>query len=161
MQKFVTAIVWCGVALWMSAFPLTAAMAAGASVTPERFQKVEKLLEESSAATRITAAYCARITSHFHETMSMADHAEELGVTPTHLSRVCKESTGKTAADLLTERVLHEARCLLVGTTVPAQDIARHLGFGSAAYFTRFMQHHTKSTPSELRRAGKSHAQAA
>ena len=53
MQKFVTAIVWCGVALWMSAFPLTAAMAAGASVTPERFQKVEKLLEESSAATRI------------------------------------------------------------------------------------------------------------
>ncbi len=114
-----------------------------------------------SAAARITAAYCARITSHFHEAMSMADHAEELGVTPTHLSRVCKESTGKTAADLLTERVLHEARCLLVGTTVPAQDIARHLGFGSAAYFTRFMQHHTKSTPSELRRAGKSHAQAA
>jgi tetratricopeptide (TPR) repeat protein len=53
MQKFVTAIVWCGVAFWMSAFPLTAAMAAGESVTPERFQKVEKLLEESSAATRI------------------------------------------------------------------------------------------------------------
>lgn len=53
MQKFVTVIVWCGVALGMSAFPLTAAMAAGESVTPERFQKVEKLLEESSAATRI------------------------------------------------------------------------------------------------------------
>jgi hypothetical protein len=53
MQKFVTAIVWCGVALGMSVFPLTAAMAAGESVTPERFQKVEKLLEESSAATRI------------------------------------------------------------------------------------------------------------
>jgi AraC family transcriptional activator of pobA len=114
-----------------------------------------------TAGIRLTAAYCARITTFYHESMSMADHAEALGVTPTHLSRACKEATGKTAAELLTERILYEARCLLVGSTAPAQDIARHLGFGSAAYFTRFMQQHTKFTPTELRRAGKQVAQAA
>lgn len=113
------------------------------------------------AATRLSAAYCARISASFHEPLTMADHAKALGVTPTHLTRSCKAATGKTAADLLTERILYEARCLLTATTVPAQDIARHLGFGSAAYFTRFMQHHTRATPTELRRAAKHALEAA
>ena len=114
----------------------------------------EHMPERRNAAARLCAAYCARICAHFRETLTMADHAAALGVTPTHLTRACKAATGRTAADLLTERVLYEARRLLVGTKAPAQDIARHLGFGSAAYFTRFIQHHTHATPTALRRAG-------
>ncbi|MBW4708764.1 AraC family transcriptional regulator [Roseobacter sp. YSTF-M11] len=114
-----------------------------------------------NAAARLSAAYCARITAHFADTLTMADHAESLGVTATHLTRACKAATGKTAADLLTERVLYEARSLLISTKVPAQDIARHLGFGSAAYFTRFMQHHTNATPTALRKASVQQSQAA
>ena len=78
-------------------------------------------------------------------------YSDELGVTPTHLTRALKAATGKTASDVLTERVLHAARCLLEETKQPAKDIARHLGFGSAAYFTRFIQQHTGQTPSQLR----------
>jgi AraC family transcriptional activator of pobA len=107
-----------------------------------------------NAAVRLTAAYCRRISADYHQPMTMADHAEALQVTPTHLSRACKAATGRTAADLLTERILYEARRLLISTDVPAQDIARHLGFGSAAYFTRFMLHHTRATPSALRKSG-------
>jgi AraC family transcriptional activator of pobA len=40
---------------------------------------------------------------------------------------------------------------LLEETKEPAQNIARFLGFGSAAYFTRFIQQHTGQTPSKLR----------
>ncbi|WP_298918025.1 AraC family transcriptional regulator [uncultured Roseobacter sp.] len=114
-----------------------------------------------NAAARLSAAYCARVTAHFADTLTMADHAQALGVTATHLTRACKAATGKTAADLLTERILYEARSLLVTTKVPAQDIARHLGFGSAAYFTRFMQHHTNATPTALRKASASLSQVA
>ncbi|MEM1075799.1 MAG: AraC family transcriptional regulator [Pseudomonadota bacterium] len=108
-----------------------------------------------NAAARLTAQYAARISQMFREPMSMSDHAEALGVTPTHLTRACKAATGRTAADLLTERVLYEARCLLTETDAAAQDIARHLGFGSAAYFTRFIQHHTGVSPSVLRKSTK------
>ena len=114
----------------------------------------EHATERPNAAARLTSAYCDRISQSFRETMTMADHAEALSVTPTHLTRACKAATGKTAADLLTERILYEARCLLTATNVAAQDIARYLGFGSAAYFTRFMLHHTKQTPTALRKAG-------
>lgn len=107
-----------------------------------------------NAAGRLSTAFCKRVVAHHREALSMADHAAALDVTPTHLTRACKAATGKTAADLLTERVLHAARIALLESAVPVQDVARHLGFGSAAYFTRFIQHHTKQTPTALRRSG-------
>ncbi|QBF31678.1 helix-turn-helix transcriptional regulator [Thalassococcus sp. S3] len=107
-----------------------------------------------SAAGRLCSAYCARIADDHMTGATMADHAQALGVTPTHLTRVCRQQLGRTAATLLTERQLHAARSLLVDTDVAVQDIARHLGFGSAAYFTRFIQHHTGETPTRLRRHG-------
>ncbi|MDW4497727.1 AraC family transcriptional regulator [Sulfitobacter sp. D35] len=111
----------------------------------------EHVPQRKSAGQRLAARFCERVTRHYSQNLTMADYAAALDVTPTHLTRACKAATGKTAADLLTERVLYEARMLLANTRVPAQDIARHLGFGSAAYFTRFMQHHTRHSPSELR----------
>lgn len=107
------------------------------------------------AAARLSAAFCASVVENHAQAMTMADHADTLGVTPTHLSRACKAATGRTAADLLTERVLYAARLALMETQAPIQDIARHLGFGSAAYFTRFVQQHTRQTPSALRQAAR------
>ena len=111
----------------------------------------DHLPSKQNAAGRLSQRFCARISELYHRPMSMADHAEALGVTPTHLTRACKAATGKTAADLLTERILHAARFALEETNVAIQDIARHLGFGSAAYFTRFISAQTGLTPSAIR----------
>lgn len=108
-----------------------------------------------SAARRLSQAYCKRVVSFFDEPTNMADHAAALQVTPTHLTRVCKSETGKTAAALLTERQLHAARTLLISSDLPMRDIAVQLGFGSAAYFTRFITQHTGETPSKLRKAAR------
>ena len=107
--------------------------------------------ERRTAAERLCARYCARISGGYSTGASMAAHAAALSVTPTHLTRACKAATGRTAADLLTERVLYAARDRLARTKAPAQDIARDLGFGSAAYFTRFIRQHTGQPPSALR----------
>ncbi|MBB4173662.1 helix-turn-helix transcriptional regulator [Sulfitobacter noctilucicola] len=111
----------------------------------------EHVPEKRNAAARLSQRYCALLPDRYRSGAPMADYAKTLDVTATHLTRAVKAATGKTAADLLTQRVLHEARRLLLETTEPAQAIARHLGFGSAAYFTRFIQHHTGVTPSKLR----------
>lgn len=111
----------------------------------------EHVPDKRNAAGRLSKRYCAELSQNYRSGKVMADYAATLGVTPTHLSRAVKAATGKTAADLLTERVLHAARSLLLETDEPAQAIARYLGFGSAAYFTRFMQQHTGKPPSKLR----------
>ncbi len=111
----------------------------------------EHVPSKRTAGQRLSQRYCALLPDRFRSGAPMADYAATLGVTPTHLTRAVKAATGKTAADLLTERVLHEARRLLIETKEPAQKIAQFLGFGSAAYFTRFIQQHTGSPPSKLR----------
>ncbi|MFA3915416.1 AraC family transcriptional regulator [Ruegeria hyattellae] len=119
----------------------------------QRVIETEPASPRASAARRLARRYFDRLV-HGHATgASMADHAEALGVTPTHLTRVCKSQTGRTAAALLTSRVLHEARAALVQSNRPASHIAKDLGFSSAAYFTRFMQHHTGLAPSAIRRS--------
>ncbi|MFK7835586.1 MAG: AraC family transcriptional regulator [Sulfitobacter sp.] len=111
----------------------------------------DHLPEPRNAAKRLSERFCALLPERFASGDVMADYARTLGVTPTHLTRAVRAATGKTASDLLTERILYEARRLLGETDLPALRIAEHLGFGSAAYFTRFMQHHTGLTPSKLR----------
>lgn len=106
-----------------------------------------------TAAERISQGFTKLVSERYTSGASMAEYAATLGITPTHLTRAVKAATGKTAAELLTERVVHAARALLETTPHPARNIAHHLGFGSAAYFTRFMQQHTGRTPSQLRAA--------
>jgi len=109
----------------------------------------------SGAAERLVRAYAALIERHHASTRSMADHARTLGVTPTHLTRVCRRLSGLSAAELLTERSLHAARDLIEAGDRPMAQIAAELGFGSAAYFSRFILHHTAKTPSDLRNAAR------
>ncbi|MCL6285531.1 helix-turn-helix domain-containing protein [Ruegeria sp. 2012CJ41-6] len=124
-----------------------------AAIWLQRVIETEPAPTRASAARRLARRYFDRLV-HAHATgASMADHAAALGVTPTHLTRVCKSQTGRTAAALLTGRVLHEARAALVQSNRPASHIAKDLGFSSAAYFTRFMQHHTGLAPSAIRRS--------
>lgn len=104
-----------------------------------------------SAGHRLISAYADRIVAQYRTGAVMADYAEALDVTPTHLTRVCRAETGRTAAALLTERILHATRGTLLDSDAPVQAIAGQLGFRSAAYFTRFVQHHTGLPPTKLR----------
>ncbi len=112
----------------------------------------ENAQSERNAAARLSDSFCARVAAPDASVLSMAEHASAMGVTPTHLTRVCKTSTGRTAADILTHRILHSALGALYDTKVSAKDIAAELHFGSAAYFTRFIQHHTGKPPTALRK---------
>lgn len=105
------------------------------------------------AARRLVARYTALMESRFRSGAGVGDMAAELGVTPTHLSRCCRETSGRSAIDLLQDRRIFEACSLLTETRTPIGKIGTSLGYTSAAYFTRAFQHHTGLTPSAFRRA--------
>ncbi|WP_372837121.1 helix-turn-helix transcriptional regulator [Puniceibacterium confluentis] len=105
-----------------------------------------------TAAQRLVRQFARQVVRDFRSDRPMAGYAAALEVTPTHLTRVCRDCCGKTAAEILTERRLYEARILLAAPAPAIQDVARALGFHSPAYFTRFIQTHTGQTPSALRK---------
>ncbi|MDJ0825645.1 MAG: AraC family transcriptional regulator [Rhodobacter sp.] len=106
------------------------------------------------ASRRLAAAYSSMVEQDYRSGRTINDYAQRLGVTPTHLTRSCNIACGRSASALLADRVHFEARRLLVETRRPVKDIARDLGFRSAAYFTRAFQKHTGITPTEFRRHG-------
>ncbi len=108
--------------------------------------------QTSTASDRLLAAYLEDLERHFPKGLLMADYAERLDVTPTHLSRVCKSRLGHSAAALISQRSLHAARTALEDSQDPIQDIAAKFGFGSAASFSRFIQTQTGHAPSALRK---------
>lgn len=108
----------------------------------------------TTASARLVAAFTDLIERDYMQHLGVADYAAKLGVTPTHLTRCCKQTCGRSALELLNDRILFEARLLLRDTKDPVRDVARKLGFGSAAYFTRAFQARTGLTPSQFRKKG-------
>ncbi|MEL6168445.1 MAG: helix-turn-helix transcriptional regulator [Pseudomonadota bacterium] len=108
--------------------------------------------EKIPAGDQLAFAFTALLERDFRSGKTVSDYAAALGVTPTHLTRVCKQACGRPASRLVQDRVHYEARRLLSETDIPVNRIAKSLGFRSAAYFTRAFQSNTGTTPSEFRR---------
>lgn len=119
----------------------------------ERQQNVnEDALAPTDASRRLARRFSALVEQEFQTPMSVSDYAEKLGVTSTHLTRVCKETCGRTASEFLSDRKIAEARRLLADTALPVKDIASGLGFTSPAYFTRAFQQRAGQAPMAFRR---------
>ncbi len=101
---------------------------------------------------RLAELFAERLEAQFRSGKGVADYAEQLQITPTHLSRVCRDAAGRPALTLLNERIMHEARRLLIETDLPAREIAQQLGFSSAAYFTRAFAQAAGKTPTAFRK---------
>ncbi|MEM8775096.1 MAG: AraC family transcriptional regulator [Pseudomonadota bacterium] len=132
------------------------ALSAQAALLSVLFRREVEAREEAprraSPAQRKVSQFTTLVERNYRSGDPMHRYAHEIGVTPTHLSRICKSCTGITSADMLTGRVLHAARDMLENSRTPSKQIASELGFNSAAYFSRFIQKHTGMTPTRLRR---------
>lgn len=94
----------------------------------------------------------ALVERDFRLRRSLADYATELAMSPTHLNRIVHRATGHSASQLVNERVLREARRLLIYTNLTAAEIAYDLGFGDPAHFSRVFSKKTGMAPVVFRR---------
>ena len=110
--------------------------------------------DPADAAMRLVARYSALVEREYRSGLGVAQFAAALGVTPTHLSRCCRQTCGRPALALLQDRLGFEARRLLADTRLPVARIATTLGFASPAYFARAFGQLTGQSPSSFRRDG-------
>ncbi|MGR3760536.1 helix-turn-helix domain-containing protein [Roseobacteraceae bacterium NS-SX3] len=90
----------------------------------------------------------------FKSRRPLADYARELAVSPTHLNRIVHQAAGQSASQLLNERVLREARRMLIYTNLTAAQIAYELGFTDPAHFSRVFAKGTGLPPRAFRQRG-------
>ena len=79
------------------------------------------------------------------------EYAERLAVHVNHLNKVIKESTGKTTSEIITSRIIQEAKILLRQTDWNVSEIAFSLGFEEVAHFSNFFKKQVSITPVSFR----------
>ena len=80
------------------------------------------------------------------------EYAELLFITPNHLNALCKSTMGKPAGEIIRDRVLLEARRLLVNSDFNVSQISHQLNFDDPSYFVKFFKKYIGVTPEEFRK---------
>ena len=76
-----------------------------------------------------------------------------LHITPNHLNAVCTKVYGHSAGEHIRNRVMVEAKRLLVNMPgVTVAEIAYQLNFDDNAYFSRFFKKYAGETPEKFRK---------
>jgi AraC family transcriptional activator of pobA len=94
----------------------------------------------------------ALVEAHYTEHKLPAYYAQQLFITPRHLNRIAQAVTGKTATDVILDRVLLEAKKELVLRRGNFKSIAEILGYEDYAYFSRLFKLKTTETPGDFAR---------
>jgi AraC-like DNA-binding protein len=79
------------------------------------------------------------------------DYAADLGCSVRTLTRACLAVTGRTAKQVVDDRVALQARRLLACTPLSVAEIGRHLGFPEPTNFGRFFHREVGTSPGQFR----------
>lgn len=92
------------------------------------------------------------IDQNFIEHKNIEFYANHLNLSARHLNNIIKNTTGQSISDMLHNRILTEAKRLLMNSEKSVAEIAYILNFSDKAYFHRYFKKHTGTTPIEFRK---------
>ena len=104
------------------------------------------------AAYRLTHAFKVLLTERIRQQHRVTDYASQLSISPNHLNKVVKETTGKSPTRWIDEALVLEAKVLLSQTASPVATIADQLGFNDSSYFSRLFRRYEGISPLDFRR---------
>lgn len=124
-----------------------------------KLQPSEHYNQHHNAASRLTSVFLELLERQFPiessdnplKLKTAQDYASHLNVHVNYLNRVVKEVTGKATTAHITERIVSEAKALLLHTGWNIADIAYALGFEYTTYFNNFFKKLTGTNPKTLR----------
>lgn len=91
------------------------------------------------------------LEQHFRTEKGIGFYATQLFISAKVLTHITQLMLGKTPKQLLDERVLLEARRLLVHTENPIKTISFYIGFDETTNFNKFFKKHSGQTPAAFR----------
>jgi AraC-like DNA-binding protein len=119
----------------------------------QRYANVAHPERSGIAIDQLSDRFRQLLEHHFLTDQTVQAYADLLGVTANHLSQRVKAATGLPAGALIRQRLLLEAKRLLVHTNQSVQQIAEFLSFPDPSYFGRFFKRESGQSPIAFRHA--------
>lgn len=125
----------------------------------QKLQPATALYPTHNASARVSSLFIELLERQFPiespnqklKLRSARDYADRLAIHVNHLNKVLKENTGKTTTDIISNRIVQEAKILLKQTDWNISEIAYCLGFEEVAHFSNFFRRQTATAPVAFR----------
>ncbi|NNE94954.1 MAG: helix-turn-helix domain-containing protein [Acidimicrobiales bacterium] len=112
--------------------------------------------DDDGSRTVLPAAYVELrelLERELYERPSVQALARQLGYSSRTLDRACKSVAGRTARQVVDDRVRLELRRLLADESIPIGQVGRSFGFDEATNFTKFVRRVVGLSPGEFRQS--------
>ena len=125
----------------------------------QKLQPDSKLSTSNDASMRIVSLFVELLERQFPietweqrlQLKTAKDFADRLAIHVNYLNKKLKENTGKTTTEIITDRIIQEAKILLKQTQWNVSEISYALGFEEIAHFSNFFKKKTSLAPLEFR----------
>jgi AraC-like DNA-binding protein len=94
------------------------------------------------------------VNDNYIEKRTVGAYADMLSISPKHLSRSIKSASGKKALAFINDRVISEAKSLILYTDLNITEICYHLNFSDPSNFINFFKKHGGVSPNKFRMQG-------
>lgn len=93
----------------------------------------------------------ALVDSYFKLHRPLSCYAKRMHITERQLSYLCKKTLNKKPSEIMTERIILEAKRLITHSSLSISAISEELNFNDSSYFIRLFKKATKFTPEQFR----------
>jgi len=100
--------------------------------------------------------FFALVFENFREHRELAFYADRLYLSPRYLAALVKQSSGRSPAEWINERVMGEAKQMLTYSDLSVKQIAQQLNFPNQSFFGKYFRHHAGLSPLKYREKGRS-----
>lgn len=109
--------------------------------------------DPASRSLFLARRFKSLLEKEYSTVQEVSQYAQMLRVNERSLNEAVRRATGTTAAKLIRERVMLEAKRLLLHSEVSVAEVADRLAFEDPAYFSRAFKKHTGRSPLEFRQS--------
>jgi AraC-like DNA-binding protein len=114
-------------------------------------QHLEKTVTEQNTDLEFFRKFTLLVDAHYKEKHSVADYADVLSMAAKTVTHKFKRLNLPQPNEVIKNRIILEAKRLLVHTSMTAKEIAHELGYEDPAYFSRQFLIKTGESPSGFR----------
>lgn len=123
---------------------------AGFLADSKRRQDMETPVRTSRQRQMLEQFIKLAINDHAREHL-VGYYADKMCVTPKYLSKIVKETSGRSVPEWLNELLILDAKNMLRHSDMTIKEISAKLNFPSQSFFFRFFKNHTGQTPTQYR----------
>ena len=111
--------------------------------------------QPDDASHVVASRFAGLVEQHYATKKQVSDYADLLHLTPNYLNVLVKHTTGRSAGQFIRDRVILEAKRLLLFSEASVSEVAYALNYDDVSYFWRLFKKVVHVSPTEFKKQGQ------